>query len=296
MNLLELLRQPESEWLEFKQQYHDNKASFLHDLLCLANAYAEADRYLVFGVTDARELRGVGADTHRRNNANLQDFLRNANLSRIPTCTLAPHQHEGVEIDVLTIKNRPDKPFFVTKDYKDGSECVRNGVIYTRLGETNIPKKESAPDDHIELMWRERFGIGVAPLERAERLLDRPAEWVKVKGDEYLYHRQFPEFTLMDGETIRENFAEPWTEMFPDKSAKSFEVLLCYLSTTLARFTFVACDGERYRIPLPTQQTGERAGKYIIKKSSTAYKISCIYRQYYPIDDGDTLSGVEFVD
>jgi hypothetical protein len=32
-------------------------------------------------------------------------------------------------------------------------------VIYTRLGDTNIPRNETAPEDHIEIMWKEHFGL-----------------------------------------------------------------------------------------------------------------------------------------
>jgi hypothetical protein len=32
MEIRDLLLRPESEWLDFKQQYHDNIATFLHDV------------------------------------------------------------------------------------------------------------------------------------------------------------------------------------------------------------------------------------------------------------------------
>src|SRR5689334_23229112 len=113
MDLAELLAQPESEWLDFKQQYHDNNASLLHDILCLSNSYAESDRFLVFGVADDRQTPGIATDANRRTNAKLQDFLRAVALNRIPTCTLRSYEHNGAVIDVLAIRNRPDKPFFV---------------------------------------------------------------------------------------------------------------------------------------------------------------------------------------
>lgn len=222
MDPAQLLPQPESEWLDFKKQYHDNNASLLHDILCLANAYTESDRFLVFGVTDDRQTPGVATDTNRRTDANLQDFLRAAGINRIPTCTLRSHDYNGAAIDVLEIRNRPDKPFFLTRDYESRGERVRNGVIYTRLGDTNIPKKESAPEDHVELMWRERFGLGLSPLDRAERLLGKVDDWIKVEGDSFLYHRQFPEFTIVDGKTMQESFVEPWTRLYPDPAAWSF--------------------------------------------------------------------------
>jgi hypothetical protein len=294
MDIAELLSLPESEWLDFKLKYHDNTATFLHDVLCLANAYSEGDRYLVFGISDDRKLVGVATDDKRRTNASVQDLLRNANLNRIPTCRLDAHEVDGVTIDVLTIKNRPDKPFFVKKDYENRGERVRNGVVYTRLGDTNIPKGESAPEDHVELMWRERFGLGLTPLERANRLLDEPEHWKKIGGDAYLYHEQFPEFTIVDGDAMNEDFAEEWTKQYPEKRAWSFDVQLRYLTTKLDRFTFVGCDGGRYRIPLPKPvKIGPEKWKYVIKTSSTAWKLSKIYQQYYPLEDPYALPGVE---
>jgi hypothetical protein len=66
LDVRRLLQLPESEWLDFKQKHHDNAATFLHDVLCLANAYSENDRYLVLGVGDDRKLHGVASDDKRR--------------------------------------------------------------------------------------------------------------------------------------------------------------------------------------------------------------------------------------
>jgi hypothetical protein len=38
MKLPELLQQDECEWLDFKQEFHDNNVKLLHDIICLANA------------------------------------------------------------------------------------------------------------------------------------------------------------------------------------------------------------------------------------------------------------------
>lgn len=116
INVEELLSREECENLDFKEQFHENKLKFLHDILCLANAYTEEDRYLVFGVTDDKNLIGVQSDINRKTNAKIQDFIRQANFNRIPTIkieTITPQSN--IEIDILVIKNRPDKPFFSRK-------------------------------------------------------------------------------------------------------------------------------------------------------------------------------------
>jgi hypothetical protein len=107
----------------------------------------------------------------------------------------------------------------------------------------------------------------------------------------------FPEFTIVDGETMNDDFVEEWTKRYPDKSARSFDVQLRYHTTLLERFTFVACDGERYRIPLPEPvKVSEGKWKYVISKSSSAWKLAQIYRQYYPLEDPYALPGVELVE
>ena len=91
---------------------------------------------------------------------------------------------------------------------------LRAGVIYTRIGDTNAPCGSRRQEDMIELMWRERFGLGLSPLQRAMRLLTDRNAWTGVGGDEYLYHEHFPEFVLQKGEDLNEDFEEPWTRRF----------------------------------------------------------------------------------
>lgn len=106
-----------------------------------------------------------------------------------------------------------------------------------------------------------------------------------------------PEFTIVDGEMMNESFVEPWTKLYPDPSARTFNVQLRYLATPLEHFTFVACDGERYRVPMPEPiRIGDEEWKYVISTSSTAWKISKIYRQYYSLQDDYALPGGDLVE
>lgn len=294
VSLENLLSQTESESLDFKRQFHENKVELLHDIICLANAYIEADRYLVFGVADDKNVLGVQADCNRKKNADIQDLLRQSNCNRIPTVMLQTVEYRpSIEVDILTIRNRPDKPFFLVKDKSFQGKTIRAGVIYTRLGDTNIPLQESAPEAQIELMWRERFGLGLPPLERMKLLLDDFEGWVSVNEDAQLYHQQFPEFTVRQGKLINENFRESWSERFPDISAHSFEVELRYFETIIHKETFVTCDGGRYQIPLPNSDIAESERKFYIQKKSFAYNIAKIYGQYYPVEDALQRAGIE---
>ena len=97
MNIETLIRQPESEALDFKQRHHADTLSLLHDILCLANAWTESDRYLVFGVADDRTIIGVESDGNRKTGANIQDLLRASRLNRLPTASMLTLMHSGVD-------------------------------------------------------------------------------------------------------------------------------------------------------------------------------------------------------
>ena len=292
----DLLNREECESLDFKEKFHPNNLKLLHDILCLTNAYIEEDRYLVFGVKDNKKIIGVQSDPNRKTNANIQDLIRQVNFNRIPNINITTITYQSnIEIDILIIKNRPDKPFFLTKDYNFQGKTIRAGVIYTRLGDTNIPLQESASEAQIELMWRERFGLGLPPLERMKRLLEDFEDWVSMNEDAQVYHKLFPEFTIRQGKIVNENFCERWTDMFPNPNAHSFEVELRYFETLIHKETFVMCDGGRYQIPLPKINTSNSDSKYCIHKDSFAYKIAKIFWQYYPINDALRIANIKLL-
>jgi hypothetical protein len=262
----------------------------LHDLLCLANSYHEGDRYLLFGQSDTGVKVGVANDQNRVTNAALHDFLRQSYLNRIPSLELNFEQIDGMEFGLIQIKNRPDKPFFVTHDKSFQGRTLRAGVIYTRLGDSNVPMRESAPEEMVELMWRERFGLGLTPLERFHRLLDERANWIEIKGEGYRYHREFPEFTIRDGKTINARFNESWTRKFPDPNTSSYYKEVYYLTTLLDRMVFVSCDGGRFEIPLPEPREG---GTYFLRSNSVAMKLASQLWQYLPLEDTIRRVGIE---
>lgn len=280
--LNELITQEESKFLDFKAEYHSENLKLLHDILCLANAFHDGDRFLVFGVRNkSKEIVGVENDPNRKTSADIQDLLFHSRFNRIPTVKLEIIKEYGHEVDLLVICNRPDKPFFLLHDKVEGKNTIRSGVVYTRLVDRNISLKETSPEDHIEMMWRERFGFGLSPLKLMNRLIENPADWEKIHGnDGYLYHRERPEFVIKDGDTLVSAFSEKWTQSFPDATASSFEVCLYYHLTLLSKVTFVSCDGGRYKIPLPKKECND----FYIDRNSIEWKIAQIYWQNYPLD------------
>lgn len=293
-DLKKILSNPESESLDRKEKFHKDNIDLIHDILCLANSYADSDRYLIFGQDNNFNICGIEKDSGFKTNANIQDLLRNSKFNRIPTINLQRHEIDNKhEIGVLIIKNRPDKPFYLTEDKVDGKKRIRNGVIYTRIGDTNIPLNESAPEEKIELMWRERFGFILAPLARFNKLLRETRSWVKLEGDLYIYHREFPEFSIRNGEIGFDNFEGEWLNGFSDKRAKSYDVELWYQSIILDKLVFISCDGGRYQIPLPD---GIEPGKRSINKNSNGFLIAKLYSQHSSLEQALKRCGIKLVD
>lgn len=273
---------PESDFLDFKEIHHHSTTDLLHDILCLANSYYDGNRFLVFGISDDKQIVGVQNNHPRRNLANLNNFLQTSHLNRIPYLKMKTFKIKGNQIDVLIIENRPNKPYFLLRDFGTGNNTIRAGIIYSRVGDTNTPKNSTAKEDLMELIWRERFGIGTPPLNRVLDYLNNPEQWVKVQGDEYIYHRIFPEFTI---QTVSENaskFEETWSKKFPDPIAYRYTVFVMYLQTRLMRITYISCDGGRYMIPLPKiRQIGKSTRReFYLIKDSIEFKIATIFKQY----------------
>ena len=105
------------EHLDFKREWHDNNFDLVHDLLCLANAYTNNDRYIIFGIDDDGNIIGITENENRLKDNKIYDLLtkHKPRLNRIPTISVEEHNIDEKIIDVLIIKNRPDKPFFIRR-------------------------------------------------------------------------------------------------------------------------------------------------------------------------------------
>lgn len=270
-----LIKMGECERLDFKREWHQNNVDLVHDLLCLANAYTNTDRYIIFGIGDGGNIIGLTSEQKRLKDNHIYDILKNKpRLNRIPTISVEEHLVDNKIIDLLIIRNRPDKPFFLLKDYRENNQAnkklLRAGVIYTRHGSRNTAfSDDTASDDQIELMYRERFALDKNPLERMHMFLNDPDLWIR-SGDSF-YYEKFPEFRVDRGET-RDAFDEEWVKNghFSDtKNNKVISYSLAYHGTKLADVSIVALDGYRHFVPLP-----KLGNKPTISKDDPSYKVS----------------------
>ncbi|MEQ1732550.1 MAG: ATP-binding protein [Bacteroidia bacterium] len=246
----------EGDYWDFKREPHDNKASLLHDIICLSNSLHRGNRYLILGVSDPKEgteLIGLTkGQENRKSQVEYIDFLRTKTFSGNcrPEIELHTIKIEDKEIDVLEIFDNPLKPYFLTEDYKDKNKNVRANFIYSRTNDTNTPIDKSTDIGIIEKMWRQRFGLDLSPLERMKILLLQPQDWFKDIGNKpYSYHLYFPEFRIEFSEV--DEFSEVFSFFFTSEKSDLGTATFKYHSTTLFELEYMYCDEMRIALAVP---------------------------------------------
>jgi hypothetical protein len=250
-----LLEQSESEFLDFKQQYHSSNAKLVFDVLCLLNSDHEGDRYLVFGVGDDKTIHDISNDANRKTSAGLTDLFRGSQFNRLPKIKIITERIEEKSVDILVISNTRHKPYFLLADYENRGSTVIAGRIVTRVGDANTPTNRGAEDHAIEKMFVERFGLHLTPLERLKVYLEDIFNWIEGYNENkelFFYYSKFPEFTITKDSSSREPFeVEEWVHVFPDTKASSENLFLKYHATILGKHLLISCDGARYLTLIP---------------------------------------------
>jgi predicted HTH transcriptional regulator len=98
----------EGVYWDFKRQHHTNKSDLLHDILCLANANHDGDRYIIFGVEDGGiNFHDLNNDEIRRTQADLIAFLKDNQGKFAENCypdiRVEKINIEGNELDILIV-------------------------------------------------------------------------------------------------------------------------------------------------------------------------------------------------
>ena len=290
----------EGDYWDFKQQWHENKAELVHDIICFANNLVNRDAYIIIGVTDSKSPNGtqiIGVqEDNRKSQQNVIDLLRTIKFvgGVRPTIYIHTIQHNvNVEIDVIVVKNTTNTPYFLSEQYNDGQVRLRAGHIYTRIGDTNTPIDAFADMDKIEYLWRKRFGIDLSINEKILMLLDNPDEWEGNFGSEHvMYHRIYPEFQMRISEEENDNrsrernsITRNISDHFPDREVAVYGLEIMYHSTRIYEDDILVLDGARHMIPFPNSDSVYLDANYASKQ-----KRSLTY-QYY---DLSTIKGKLF--
>lgn len=261
MNFLELLQKNESDYLDFKEKWHEDTADLILDILCMANSDAQSDRYLVFGVCD-KSKNICDISNNRRKRDDISDILSNANFNRIPDFHIETIVVSNKEIDILVIRKTNHRPYFLLKDkpFKGKNKVVRAGVIYTRNSSVNTPHNGTASENQIADMWRERFGLNLSPQERLNIYVRDWEAWEQTYDEEkrikVWHYKQFPEFTIEY--YLPENMSdysphERADVVFANSIGNSYETTIKYKyhSTVIKNESLYICDKCRYLLLHP---------------------------------------------
>ena len=237
----------EGSFWDFKVCHHKEQADLLHDILCMANNQTYNDGLIIFGVSNDGEVIGVENDQFRRTQQNIIDFLSTLKFvgELRPTIELKTFIVYEKRIDVLIIRNDVYTPYILKENYKK----VSNNYVYTRIGDTNTPINKTADINHMEFLWKKRFGIVPNPLKRFETYLINKESWSEKQYN--CYYIEHPEFTIKVDDENNSEGIEFYSYMMMNKNTTFSVIELCYFSTVLIHRQIVWLDSGRYLTNCP---------------------------------------------
>ncbi|WP_336183147.1 ATP-binding protein [Bacillus sp. 205(2023)] len=241
----------EGEFWDYKEKWHKENERLIHDILCFANTYHDKDCLIIVGVTNDGEVKGL-TENERKKQADLINLLNSYPFNEEPPSIelLNIEIFDGELIDVLIIKNSNKVPYFLMKRNKDYQK-IKQGLIYSRIGDTNTPIDQGANHNKIELLWKKRFGINKTGLERFSDLLDSPSDWVSNECG--YYHSVFTDYALkyQDSEYPKDRTSVFYSYTMYNKDTSFEMVELEVNGRALKEIELVTLDSGRYVTPSP---------------------------------------------
>lgn len=199
----------EGEYWDFKREWYSDNIDLLHDIICMANSMANRDCYIIIGVEDQNyQIVGV-KEEKRKNQQNIINLLHQKPRwagGYIPEVYVKTIEISECQIDVIIIKQSDNTPFYLTTSYPSPKGKLSAGAIYTRKGDTNTPKNETADLYDTERLWKRRFGLLYSPSQRAKYYLEDIDNWEFVdqeksrEGTEsysFYYYSSDPDYTIL---------------------------------------------------------------------------------------------------
>ena len=240
----------EGLWWDFKQKFHDEFYDFLHDIICLSNVIHDGERYLIFGISDERDVVGLDSENKSYTQADILDFLRQQPFAEnnAPNINLKFIKYQ--DIAILTIENERVKPYFLTKEIKSRGRVLRAGTIYSRVKDTNTPKDSCANPRDIKAMWAERFGLDLPASKRFSFILEDVDNW-NYNGINGAFYALDPDFTIEIGDTEFEGGQYWWQNSLIEKPIK-YNYILKFKNTIMHEVPVVHFQNENLRIPFPS--------------------------------------------
>ena len=246
----------EGDHWDFKRKHHKKAGDLIKDVICLANSPRhQGDRYIIYGVADGGSVVGLDPDASERTQADVVNTLSGAGFAGgvYPDIHLEKVEIQGHRLDILTIKDRAEKHYFLQRRYNSSGVRLNPGTIYSRVRDSNTPSDQVASLHDIEQMWRERFGLDKTPFQRVLDYLLDPAAWSGT-SDYTWHHSQFPEFTVAptDDEAWSVDSGHSWVRVPPNPNAFVRPLQIRFHQTVLAEVACILYDETREIMPAPT--------------------------------------------
>lgn len=236
----------EGEYWDYKQEWHENMADLLKDIICFANTPHDANCYLLFGIDDDGHI--VGMKKNRRKQADILEAMDNLWFigDVRPEISVETVVVNEIEVDVLTVYDTQKTPIYLKRNYGE----MLAGCIYMRNGDKNTPNRGMASIDDVERLWKKRFGLLQTPLEYIIGRLQYQTEW---KQQDHIYYNMYrPEYQLkiLKGD---EDYLIPEFYAYTMSNKSTLYEMLQIIAgdTILEEYQIVVLDSGRYKTPVP---------------------------------------------
>lgn len=193
----------ECDFLDFRQQWHEDNEELLYDILCLCNSISDVKkRYLIFGIkenskTKHKKYYTVSKNAERKTDEMLENLLHEYFYIPPKISIFQLHISRRI-IDVLEII--PDSsvlPYHLQKEckYKVGEQknnkdkTIQKNTIYARNGNTNFPRNEGVPHYYIEQLFAIKHGQHLTTRERGFIYLNDIEQWLGNGNNEIFYDK-----------------------------------------------------------------------------------------------------------
>ena len=246
------LKQEGGYW-DFKKQWHEKKSDLLHDIICMANNLHNRAAYIIIGIDEEHEYEvvDVSTDRNRRKKKKMVDFLKDKKFAGGIRPLVHVEQicmHCG-EIDVIVIENSYHTPFYLTDQF----EGVRANYIYTRIMDTNTPIDKSADINNVEYLWRKRFHLDEAPVDKFSHYLKDIDAWEPIQSHGMgHFYKYVPEYTILCKKDSRDGY-EYYLFGQVDTRPSWWLITLKYHQTAIGQFLGISLDGGRSFVVAPSR-------------------------------------------
>lgn len=286
----------EGPYWDFKKQWYgkEKDTDQLIDIICMANNLSNRDAYIIIGIDEETDytICSIENDPNRRNTQMLTEFLKGKKFAgdlRPVVSVESLNMWNGI-IDVIVIHNKLDTPYYLKETYK---KQIYANHIYVRLQDSNTPRDQSADMNHVEYLWKKRFGLLSTPIERIHLYLQHPEDWVNSPSiEDKKYYKYAPEYTIEHTYEADDNRNGYEYYLFAQTDSRPHwcDIKICYHQTVIEELGGVILDGGRYFTATPSTDgisitqpsTWDVSYKYMIRGN-----INYLVHEFYYEDDGD---------